>query len=89
MHPSTRTYHTHTRTHTLTQATVKPQYVEQIAKSVKGKVADLLTERVENDNLAFMVDILGMWGPVKPIIRFFQIFFSFFFFYSWYFCIRD
>ena len=42
------------------QATVKPQYVEQIAKTVKGTVGALLEERVENDNLQFMIDLLGM-----------------------------
>lgn len=41
------------------QATVKPQYVEQIAKSIKGKVHPLLLERIENDNLDFILDTLG------------------------------
>lgn len=42
------------------KATVKPQYVEQIAKSVKGTVQGILTDRVENDNLDFLIDLLDL-----------------------------
>ena len=40
---------------------MKPQYVEQIAKSIKGQVGALLLERKENDNVDYMIDTLGSY----------------------------
>lgn len=45
------------------KAVVKPQYVDQIPRAVKGpvkNVKDLIKARVQLDNLDHIMDVLGM-----------------------------
>lgn len=45
------------------KAVVKPQYVDQIPRAVKGpvkKVGDLIKGRVQMDNMDRVMDVLGM-----------------------------
>lgn len=45
------------------KAVVKPQYVDQIPRAVKGpvkNVKDLIKARVQLDNLEHIMDVLGM-----------------------------
>lgn len=46
------------------KALIKPQYVDQIPKTIKGDltVGDMLTARSENDNFDFVVDELDLRG---------------------------
>lgn len=46
------------------KAVVKPQYVDQIPRAVKGnvrKVGDLIKGRAQMDNMEHVMDVLGMW----------------------------
>lgn len=50
------------------KAVVKPQYVDQIPKALKGadrSVETLLTARSQMDNLEKILDVLGMWRHLK------------------------
>lgn len=53
------------------KAVVKPQYVDQIPKAVKGPnrtVGALLKSRSQNDNLDEMVDLMGMEAQRPELI---------------------
>lgn len=46
------------------KAVVKPQYVDQIPRAVKGnvrKVGDLIKGRAQMDNMDHVMNVLGMW----------------------------
>lgn len=43
---------------------MKPQYVDQIPRAVKGsvrKVGDLIKGRAQMDNMEHVMNVLGMW----------------------------
>ena len=53
------------------KAVVKPQYVDQIPKAVKGpekSVQVLLKARAQMDNLEKIVDVLGKESLIRPWI---------------------
>ena len=39
---------------------IKPQYVDNIPKAVKGKVGELLDSKAENENRQMMIDMLDL-----------------------------
>ena len=45
------------------QALIKPQYVDNVPKLVKGRVADILKGKSQRDNLDAMIDALGTSTP--------------------------
>ncbi|KAJ3175242.1 ATP-binding cassette sub- E member 1 [Geranomyces variabilis] len=42
------------------KAIIKPQYVDNIPKAIKGKVDELITRKLERDNKAFLIDQLDL-----------------------------
>jgi translation initiation factor RLI1 len=42
------------------KALIKPQYVDQIPKAVKGRVIELLNKKAEMENTEQILDSLGM-----------------------------
>lgn len=51
------------------KALIKPQYVDQIPKAVKGMVQEMLTKKAEAENLEQTLDQLGM-GFIVTILLF-------------------
>jgi ATP-binding cassette, sub-family E, member 1 len=49
---------------------IKPQYVDQIPKAVKGTVADMLKKKSELGNEGEMIQILGIYVIILVPINF-------------------
>lgn len=55
------------------KAVVKPQYVDQIPRAVKGPVKEvgaLLEARAQMDNMEHVMDVLGMYSFISRIALF-------------------
>lgn len=50
---------------------IKPQYVDQIPKAVKGTVQQLLDKKNERNNIEEICDFLGMLVPI--LINFYLV----------------
>lgn len=45
------------------KALIKPQYVDQIPKAIKGTVRQLLDKKNELENMGVICDMLGEYSP--------------------------
>lgn len=54
---------------------IKPQYVDQIPKAVKGTVQQLLDKKNERNNIEEICTLLGMYVSVSHVIHLYKLLF--------------